>query len=36
MRTPRGRTVTRNAYEHLKIPYDRRPPAQPGLFDAMA
>ena len=35
MRTPRGRTATRNAYEHLNISYDRRPPAQPGLFDAM-
>jgi Holliday junction DNA helicase RuvB len=29
-RTPRGRTATQRAYEHLKLPYT--PPTQPGLF----
>jgi Holliday junction DNA helicase RuvB len=29
-RTPRGRVATRNAYEHLEIPFEE--PAQPGLF----
>jgi Holliday junction DNA helicase RuvB len=30
-RTPRGRVVTRRAYEHLNLPYSERP-AQPTLF----
>jgi holliday junction DNA helicase RuvB len=30
-RTPRGRQATRLAYEHLGIPYDRKPP-QANLF----
>jgi Holliday junction DNA helicase RuvB len=30
-RTPRGRTATRSAYEHLGVPYPERPD-QPGLF----
>jgi Holliday junction DNA helicase RuvB len=29
-RTPRGRAATRNAYEHLGIPFEE--PAQPGLL----
>jgi Holliday junction DNA helicase RuvB len=29
-RTPRGRVATRNAYEHLEIPFEE--PTQPGLF----
>jgi Holliday junction DNA helicase RuvB len=32
-RTPRGRVVTRRAYEHLALPYTERP-AQPTLFEA--
>jgi holliday junction DNA helicase RuvB len=35
-RTPRGRTATRHAYEHMGIPYnrdgDRNDPQQPPLF----
>jgi Holliday junction DNA helicase RuvB len=31
-RTPRGRTATRRAYEHLSIPYQQRP-LQGNLFD---
>jgi len=30
-RTPRGRVATRLAYEHLGLPYDKKPP-QPTLF----
>jgi holliday junction DNA helicase RuvB len=33
-RTPRGRTATRLAYEHLKIPYPRHKSAQTELFQA--
>ncbi|MFZ5918848.1 MAG: Holliday junction branch migration DNA helicase RuvB [Chloroflexota bacterium] len=32
-RTPRGRVVTRRAYEHLQLPPPERP-EQPSLFDA--
>jgi holliday junction DNA helicase RuvB len=34
-RTPRGRIATRRAYEYLRIPFDRNPRIQPGLFDEL-
>ncbi len=35
-RTPRGRVATRHAYEYLRVPFDRNPRIQPGLFDLSA
>lgn len=32
-RTNRGRVATRHAYEYLRVPFDRNPRIQPGLFD---
>jgi Holliday junction DNA helicase RuvB len=33
-RTPRGRVVTARAYEHLKIPYNKKPPSnQSSLWE---